>query len=48
MGIGFELRIVGGDQSRASAFEQVFQDGTCQRRALLWIGACPQLVEDDQ
>src|SRR5688572_25881730 len=44
----FEFRVMRCDQSRASAFEQVTHDRTRQRRALLRIGACSQLIKDDQ
>ena len=44
----FQFGVMGGDQGGDAAREQVREDGACQRRALLRIGARAQLVEDDQ
>src|SRR5688500_4611045 len=45
---GLELRIVCCDQSGASGFQQEAEEGACQRCTLLRIGACAELVEDDE
>jgi hypothetical protein len=39
---------MGGDQSRASRFQQEVEDGAGQRCAFLRIGACTEFIEDDE
>ena len=48
MGKRFEFRVMCCDESRASAFKQVIEDGARQCRAFLRIGARAKFIEDDQ
>src|SRR5262245_12330522 len=44
----FEFRIMSRNESCATCFEQIVENCARQCRALLWIGACTEFIEDDQ
>ena len=48
VGVGFQLRVVGGHQGGDAAPQQVIQDGPRQGCALLRVGARPQFVQQHQ
>ena len=44
----FEFGIMSRNKSCDAAFDEMTENGACQRRAFLRIGACAEFIEDDQ